>query len=131
MLVTTAVLLILLPIALILMLVLLLLALLQSIRTNKRLRQELSGRTVYVAFGSIGEDALSAFAKQNLLELSMRPNCACLWVSPHWIRSNGVLETGFYCTARKEAAHLYAVRRYYFFSLKRKVLNNAKTVYLF
>ncbi len=131
-LVATVALVILLPIALILTLALLLVALLQSARTNKRLRQELSGRTVYVTFGVIGEaDAHADFAKQNVLELSARPNCACLWISPHWVRSRGFLEKGFYCTARKEAAHLYAVRRYYFFSLKRNVLKKEKTVYLF
>ena len=70
-LVATVALAILLPVALILMLALLLAVPLQSARTNKRLRQELSGRTVYVAFGSAeAEHISSAFAKQNLSELA-------------------------------------------------------------
>lgn len=130
---STVLFLILLPIGLVLMLGLLLTALIQSKRTNQRLKKELAGRTVYVFFTAPNEEAhvSSAFLTQNALDCAQRPNCACVWVSPYWISSKGLLKKGFYCTARKDAAHLYLVRRYYFFSLKRNVLKKEKTVYIF
>lgn len=132
-LVTTVLFVILLPIGLLLMLTLLFTALVQSIRTNRLLRQELSGRTVYVFFDvpDVGAGEASRFFAQNALERSLQKDCACLCISPYWISSRGLFKKGFYCTARKEAAHLYLVRRYYFFSLKRNVLGNVSTVYVF
>ena len=132
-LITTALFLILLPIGITFLLASLLIALIQSRKTNRLLRTELEGRTVYVFFGtsSSHENDPSRFLARNVLDCSQRIDCACLWISPYWISSKGLFQKGFYCTARKEAAHLYLVRRYYFFSLKRNVLKKTSTVYVF
>lgn len=126
---TTVIFLILLPIGIALIFVLLLVALVQSKHTNRNLKTELKERTVYVFF--VFPNAQNTFARQNALDLAQKKNCACILVSPYWISSKGGIREGFYCTARKEAAHLYLVRRYYFFSLKRNVLKKEKTVYIF
>ncbi len=130
---TTALFLILLPAGLAFLMTSFLIAFVQSRKTNRLLRAELEGRTVYVFFGTpiTHESDPSDFLARNILDCSQRINCACLWISPYWISSRGLFQKGFYCTARKEAAHLYLVRRYYFFSLKRNVLKKASTVYVF
>ena len=125
---TTVLLLILLPVGCALMLGILLTALIESGQTNRRLLRELTGKTVYVLFA---HDPPSPFLFQNAADLAMRENSAVLIVSPYWIKSVGMKKGRFYCTARQEASRIYLIRRYYFFSLKKHVLPHVSIAYLY
>lgn len=129
----TILLFLLLPIFLCLLLLFGITAAVQAGNSNRRLKRELHGRTVYVFFGvsKTDPDLSSSFAVQNALEYSRTERCACLWISPYWISSKGLFEDRFYSTVREEAPHLFLVRRFYFFSLQRAVLKKLNTVYLY
>ena len=119
--------LILLPIGTAFLLGVLLTALIGSKRTHQKLSNELAGKRVYVLFLKDGKE--NTFLIQNARELSTRGTV--LLISPYWLAARGIYPHGFYCTARRESPHIFLVRRYYFFSLRRHVLNGLDAVYLY
>ncbi|MBQ7335357.1 MAG: hypothetical protein IJW92_02655 [Clostridia bacterium] len=123
---STVLFLIVLPLLIALMLGILLTALLESRRTNRMLKAETDGKRVDVLFLPTQD---STFFKGNITSRAADPNCAVIVVSPHWLKTRGLNPGKFYCTARKEAPHVYLVRRYYFFSLKKRVLSQCETAY--
>lgn len=124
---STALFLIVLPLAGALMLGILLTALLESRRTNRRLRRAFAGRTVCVLFL---RETPSPFFAANALDLARRGNAVAV-VSPFWISARGLKKGGFYCTVREELPRVFLVRRYYFFAMKKRVLDDTHTAFLF
>ncbi len=124
---STAVFLVILPLAAALMLGILLTALLESKRTNRQLAAAVGSRPCCVLFLS---EEKNPFLLENTKSLAACGKTVFV-VSPYWISPKGLSSGRFYCTARREAAHIYLVRRYYFFSLRKHVLKKAGTVYLY
>ena len=124
---STVLFLIILPIGSMLMLGILLTAFLESKRTNEQLASELAGKQIYVLFLRDGDE--NRFQAQNARELATHGTV--LLISPYWISAKGLYPHGFYCTVRREAPNILLVRRYYFFSLRRRVLHGLNTAYLY
>ena len=128
---STVILLVLLPLAVILMLVLLITAAVKSRRSNRYFAQVLADRRVCVLFNSV--EARPFFA-QHIKQLTAE-GFAVIAVSPYLLLSEGIegisTKRRFYSTLRCEAPSVYLVRRYYFFSLRRRVLCHMQTAYLY
>ncbi len=125
---STAVFLVILPLATALTLGLLLTALLESKRTNRYFSKELTGKHVYVLF--LSEES-SLFFWQNAKSLAQDEQSAVIVVSPYWISAKGLRKAPFYCTARQEYPNLYLIRRYYFFRLRKQVLGGLHVAYVY
>lgn len=124
---TTALFLVILPLGAALMLGILLTALLESRRSNRLLRTQVTGKRVYVLFLHTAENA---FLWQNAKSLANDGNTVIV-VSPYWISSKGLQKGNFYATFRRESKGIYLIRRYYFFSLRKHVLKDADTAFLY
>ncbi len=124
----TAALLLLLPPLIFFALGVLLTVLIEAPRKSRRILEETAQKRIYVLFLPEGE---SAFFRANARELAAREDAAVVIVSPFWVSSRGIRDGRFFCTARKEGVRIYLVRRYYFFSLKRKVLAQRDTAILY
>lgn len=124
----TALFLIAIPILISLTLGILLTALLESRKTNRILSRLLCNKRVYILFAT---DSPSPFFVANARHLASLGDAAVLIVSPFLLSSKGILRRGFYGTARREAENIYTLRRYYFFSLQKKVLCHLQTAYLY
>lgn len=121
---SAAVLLVLLPIVALTLMGCILIAALRSRKANRQMRKILSGKRVYVKIPT-AED----LTKYSIANRSENVPCIYLVVSPYWVSSKGIHEGGrFYFTVRKEAPNVYLVRRYYFFSLKKHVLDKCPKV---
>lgn len=116
-----------LPLTVSLLLGILLTAILETSSSNRRLYAATEGKRVYVTFLSRTE---SAFFAANVHALA-RKGQAVIVVSPYWISWKGLRKGNFYCTARREAEGVYLVRRFYFLALKRRVLSQRETAYLY
>ena len=125
---TTAVFLVILPLATALMLGILITALLESRRTNRQLTQWLDGKRIYVLFLSARENP---FLEQNATLLSKDEGTAVIVVSPYLLSPCGLRKGGFYCTARRESENVYLIRKYYYFSLRKHVLRGKTVAYLY
>lgn len=125
---STAIFLVLLPILTAFMLGVLLTALIESRKSNRIMKKALDGRQVYVLFLS---KSRNPFLKQNARAFAALENSAVVVVSPYWISGRGLTKNRFFCTVRQEGADIYLVRRYYFFMLKKHVLSDAKTGYVY
>ena len=125
---TTAVFLVILPLAVALMLGIMITALLESRRTNRQLKQLLEGKQIYVLFLS---QRRNPFLEQNAKLLSKTKNTAVVIVSPYLLSSQGLQKHGFYCTARREGENIYLIRRYYYFSFRKHVLHGNTVAYLY
>lgn len=124
---STALLLVILPVLLLLMAGILLTAQLKSRRSNRELDCLLADRTVVIAFMA---DPPGGFQEQSLRDLAAR-GYAVVLVAPHWISPRGLVKSPFYLTFRQETEHLYLVRPYYFFSLRKNVLSTKRLVWTF
>ena len=102
--------------------------LVEAPRRNRRFRQETAQKRIYVLFLT---ESGGTFFKANARSLAARKNTVVLIVSPYWISPRGIAGKGFFCTARRECENVYLVRRYYYFSLKRSVLDKRETAYLY
>lgn len=100
-------------------------ALLETGRTDRRLKKVIGERPVLICFPTTGQ---SPFLYRNALDFARR-NWVVLAVSPHWLHTRGFEKRRFYCTAREEAAGVYLVRPYYFFHLRRRILKRRQTAY--
>ena len=125
---STALLLIVLPLLAATLSGILLTALVESNKSNRQLEQLLQGKQVYILFAPESE---TPFFRQNVASLAALPDRAVIVVSPYWISGKGLGKSAFYCTFRKASQNLYLVRRYYFFKLKKNVLSDKPTAYLY
>ena len=123
----TAVFLVILPLLGALMLGILLTALLESRRTNRRLRAQTDEKRVCVLFMSTEKNE---FLKSNAQSLCAHGFFVVV-VSPYWISPKGIAGKHFFCTAREEYPNIFLIRRYYFFSFRKHVLQNTDAVYLY
>ncbi len=121
----TALFLIVIPIGSAVMLGILLTALIESRHTNRRLRSETRNKRACILFLPTNEQ--DAFLWHNALDLAAR-GYAVFLISPYWISGRGPASGRYYVTARTLSPHIYLVRRYYFFSLRRHVLRETETV---
>ena len=124
----TALFVVILPLTAVMMLAILLTALLESRRTNRRLLDETQERRICVLF--LAADSPNAFLFANARDLASR-GYTVLLISPYWLSPRGMKRGRFYCTARAEADHIFLIRRYYFFSLRKHVINARETVYVY
>ena len=119
----TALFLVILPLAGALMLGILLTARLDTHRANRTMHRLLEGRQVHVLFLPRGS---APFLQAHATSLAAR-GAAVVVVSPYWISSKGIGGKGFYFTLRKERPNLYLIRKYYFFSMKKRILPQDRT----
>ena len=124
---TTVVFLVLLPITAALMLGILVTARIDSMRANQKMKAALAGKKTYLLF--LSRDP-SKFLFANAKSLAKDGNAVVL-VSPYWISPKGICKGRFYFTVRKERENLYLIRRYYFFSLRKRVLREEDTVIVY
>lgn len=122
---TTALFFIILPILAVITLGILLTAFLDMRKSRKKLEREIENKEVYVYF-SLG-DFGTATAKQMARD---RP-CVCLAVSPHWIASDGPCGSRFYLNLRREDENFFLIRRYFYFHIRKKLLNPDKTALIY
>ena len=124
---TTAIFLVLLPILTALMLGILIAAQMDARGANRSMKKALEGKRVYLFFLPRGNASfLCAWAK----ELAKEGTAAVL-ISPYWISPRGLGGKKFYFTIRTEEKNLYLIRRYYFFSLRKRVLREEDTVIVY
>ncbi len=125
---STLLFLVLLPILVALMLGILITALIESRKSNRWMAQELTEKQIYILFLSKQENA---FFQSNAVDLSQKEGNAVIVVSPYWISGAGLASNRFFCTVRTDGARIFLVRRYYFFMLKKHILNHEKLIYVF
>ena len=125
---STLIFVVILPLLTVLMLGILITAAIESRRSNRFLREQLAGRRVCVLF--LPPSASDFFAK-HAVRLT-EEGFAVLTVSPYLLSSRGIgRRRGFYSTLRREAPDLYLVRKYYFFSLQKRVLRELDVAFLY
>ena len=90
------------------------------------MKRQLEDRRVYVFFGID-----SPFGQGNAMSFAERENSAVLIVSPFWVSPRGLGRRKPYLNVRQERAHVYLIRRYFFFSLRKKLLTPDKTVLVY
>ena len=125
---STVLFLIILPILTAFMLGILITALLESRKSNRWMESVLAKKRIYVLFLSKTENP---FLAQNARDLALRKDSAVLLISPYWFIGKGLSSSRFYNTVRRDGDGIYLVRRYYFFKLKKKILSNKDTAYLY
>ena len=91
---------------------------------TRTLRQVLNGRRIRVLIPH-GKAALEdhAFFTRNARAMAKEGKVTVLVVTPHPFSNRGLGGRGAFLTVRKETENLYLVRRHYFFTLRRKVLD--------
>lgn len=128
---STVILLVLLPLTVVLMLGILITAAVESRRSNRYLLHTLADRNVCVLFAPDTNPPFFAAHAKKLTEEGF----AVIVVSPYLLSSRGIdgisKKRGFYSTLRCDAPSIYLVRRYYFFSLRRHVLCHLRAAYLY
>lgn len=123
---TTAVFFVILPLLVVVLAGALLTALLDTRRSLRWMERRLHGRRVYVFFG-----IESAFGAGNAVSFAERENTAVLVVSPFWVSPKGLGRKKPYLNVRREHAHVYLIRRYFFLSMRKKLLTPDNTVLIY
>ena len=123
---TTAILFVILPLIVAFAAGIVLTALLDTRNSLRRLRKQLSGRRVYVFFGIPGD-----FGVKSIREFAAGENTAVLVISPFWLSAKGLNKRYYYVNIRRESKHLFLVRRYFFFPIRKKLLDPQNTVYVY
>ena len=113
---TTAVLFILIPILLLLLTVGTVIALIDRKRSLRILERELTGKRVYVFFCIQGD-----FGEENARTLARSGEITVLAVSPHWISASGFGSHRPFVNLRREEGSLFLIRRYFYFSVKKRL----------
>jgi predicted RNase H-like nuclease (RuvC/YqgF family) len=100
------------------------LATLRSRRMNRILRRELTDRRIRIMIPPRGGslDAGSFFIR-NARAMAAEEGVTVIVVTPYTVSGRGLGGRGRFFTARREAENLYVVRRHYFFTLRRRVLD--------
>ena len=96
----------------------------RSHRMNIRLKKALTGKRIRILIPP-GKSAFSenAFFIRNAREMAQHGEVAVIAVSPYLLSTKGLGGRGAYSNARQEADNLFIVRRHYFFTLRRRVLD--------
>lgn len=115
------------PVLLVSSFVLLIVGLFQHRRCNAMLAERLAGRRVLVCFADRDAliDADSYFCGM-VRDFAARPDTAVIVVSPYFRSGRGMGTRKVYITLCREEAvegEIYLIRRHYYFSLRRHVLN--------
>lgn len=93
-------------------------------RENKNMGPILKTQNTLVFFPTRGNElAEGSFFRSHIEEISKRPDSLILIVSPYFWSGKGITGTRFYFLLRKEKENVYMVRKHYYFSLKKAVLN--------
>ncbi len=96
-------------------------------RENKRMHRALEGQKTVVFFPTLGGELdTESLWRAHVEELSQRKNTTVLIVSPHFWLGKGLTGKRFYFLLRKEAQNVYILRKHYYFSLRRAVLDKNK-----
>ncbi len=102
-------------------------ALLLYRRENKSMEHILSDKRVAVFFPTRdGEFGSANFWKAHIEDLAERQNTAVLIVSPFFWSGKGLSAKRFYFLLRKEKNNVYLLRKHYYFSLKRAILEKKR-----
>ncbi len=102
-------------------------ALLLYRRENKRLASLLKEKRVTVFFPTRdGELERGEFWKVHIQELSEREDNAVLIVSPFFWSGKGMTSNRFYLLLRQEKENVYLLRKHYYFSLRRSILDKMR-----
>lgn len=100
------------------------LALLRSRHMNRILHREMTSHRIRIMIPPRGKSlSKDSFLLRNARAMAAEDNVTVIVVTPYLVSNRGVRKGGFFFTARKEAEHLYLVRRHYFFILRRRVLD--------
>ena len=102
------------------------LAVLHSRAVNRRLSADLAGRHVRILLPSRRANftpRAMPFFFASAREMAAEPGTAVIVVSPFILSPKGFGSRRMFVTARKEAEGLYVVRKYYYFILRRRVLD--------
>lgn len=124
---STVIFVILFPLALALLLGILLAVLIEGRRTNRMLARMTEGKRVCVLFLQRSEEA---FLRWNACDLAKR-GYVVLVLSPYFVWRKGLGNRRFFCTATEVCGRVFLVRRYYFFSLRKRVLDQRETVWVY
>ncbi|MBE6662142.1 MAG: hypothetical protein E7606_02530 [Ruminococcaceae bacterium] len=102
-------------------------ALLLYRRENKRLASLLKEKRVTVFFPTRdGELERGDFWKAHIQELSEQEDNAVLIISPFFWSGKGMTSNRFYLLLRKEKENVYLLRKHYYFSLRRAILDKMR-----
>lgn len=110
------------------MLGILLTALIEARKSNRVMQERLQEKKVYLLSLSKEENP---FFSQNARALARDEKSAVLVLSPYWISGKGIDGNRFYCTVREDGENVYLVRKYYFFTLKKRVLADKELICVF
>ena len=103
-----------------------LVSLLHARAVNRRLRTALDGRHIRVLFPSDRlpfDEHSQPFFFASAMAMATEPNTTVIVVSPYLISPKGPVGRRMFVTARQESEQLYLVRNYYYFTLRRRVLD--------
>lgn len=102
-------------------------ALLLYHRENKNMISALSDKKITVFFPTRGgEFGTGDFWKDNIQEIARQKNTTVLIVSPFFWSGRGMIGNRFYLLLRKEKENIYLLRKHYYFSLKRAILEKKR-----
>ena len=125
---STVLLLIVLPLVFALCAGILITAISEAGRVRKLLSKETENRRVHVLFLP---PIITPYFRFLVDDLVRREDATVLLVCCEWFSRRGLRDGHFYCSVRKEAPHVFLVRRYCFFNIKRHVLQKRNTVFWF
>ncbi|MBO4979235.1 MAG: hypothetical protein J6D16_02385 [Clostridia bacterium] len=98
-------------------------------RENQRMRLLLKGQRIVVFFPTLGGELdVGTLWRAHIEELSLKENTTVLIVSPHFWLGKGLTGKSFYFLLRKEAQNVYILRKHYYFSLRRAVLDKNRAL---
>lgn len=124
---TAALFLVILPVVILLTLGILITAFFRARQANETLGLAIGNRLVRVLFMTHYENP---FLLENAKNLAAGGACVIV-VSPYWIGKRGLTKGKLYTTFREEFPRVYLIRKYYFFNLRKNVLDPSKTAYLY
>ena len=97
---------------------------LRSRHMNRVLRRTLEGKHLRVFFPPRGASwAPDSFFMRQARAMAAEEGVAVVIVSPYSISRRGAGKKRFYFTARRDGEDLYVVRRHYFFTFRKKVMD--------
>lgn len=94
-------------------------------RSNIYFAEKLSDKNVYIFFaGSARLIFQNGFFSQNALDFSQLENACVLIVTPALLSKKGISHTNehFFFTSRKEGENIFIIRKFYYFSFKKRVI---------
>ena len=92
-------------------------------RSNAYLTDKLCEKDVYIFFSSsAGAISQSSFFGRNALDISTCDNACILLITPSLFSRRGLYRDHFFLTLKKECDNIYIIRKYYYFSFKKRVL---------